>query len=73
MLRIIWINGVAGLQAQQDQVGTSLVNENKDRSCYLYSLFNGTNTLTTSIVTQQTINVNSTALTINGQLPICLF
>jgi hypothetical protein len=50
---------------QQDQVDKFGKWNNRYRYCYLYS-FNGTNTLTTSIVTQQTINVNSTA-PINGQ------
>jgi hypothetical protein len=47
-------------------VVTSLVNGIGIFKTALYS-FNGAGTLTTSIVTQQTINVNSTALTINGQ------
>jgi hypothetical protein len=61
ILEVLWIFGISRIKWFKFGKWNSL------RYCYLYSLFNGTNTLTTSIVTQQTINVNSTALTINGQ------
>jgi hypothetical protein len=62
------LTGVNGSSGSAGSSGTSLVNGITGTGTATYiPLFNGTNTLTSSIVSQQTINVNSTALTINGQ------